>query len=158
RQGDLDDLPLPAAADQGAAVGAIEQQAVDRAENKVLVRTAAVAGRQCDCRRPDEDLDGSARPDASALAAADTNESLAACRRNLNAVADKRSDATLPAVAVADKARDEGAFRLVIELLWRRDLLELAIVHDRNAVRHDQRFRLVVRYVEERRRELMLQE
>src|SRR5262249_22756024 len=63
-----------------------------------------------------------------------------------------------PAIAVANKTGDERASRRVIELLRRPDMLELAVVHDRDAVRHDQSFRLVVRDVEEGRRELMLQE
>ena len=57
----------------------------------------------------------------------------------------------------ADEAADEEVHRALVELLGRRDLLELALPHDRDAVAHRHRLDLVVRDVDRRHAELVLQ-
>ena len=57
----------------------------------------------------------------------------------------------------ADEAADEEVDRPLVELLRRRDLLELALAHDRDAVAHRHRLDLVVRDVDRRHAELVLQ-
>ncbi len=57
----------------------------------------------------------------------------------------------------ADEARDEQVRRLVVELLRPVDLLEHAHAHDRDAVAHRHGLDLVVRDVDRRRAELVLE-
>ena len=57
----------------------------------------------------------------------------------------------------AHEARDEHVGRVVVELLRRGGLLEPAVAHDRDAVAHRHRLGLVVRDVERRRAELLVQ-
>ena len=57
----------------------------------------------------------------------------------------------------ADEAADEEVDRPLVELLRRRDLLEHALAHDRDAVAHRHRLDLVVRHVDRRHAELVLQ-
>jgi len=54
----------------------------------------------------------------------------------------------------ADEAHDELVRRLVVELPWRRGLLDAALVHDDDRVRQLERFLLVVR--DEDRRDVHL--
>src|SRR6266704_2228269 len=49
----------------------------------------------------------------------------------------------------ADEARDESSCRLVVELLWRTQLFETPVIHDRDVIRQHQRLGLVVCYVDE---------
>src|SRR5690349_19080601 len=56
----------------------------------------------------------------------------------------------------ADETGDEEIDRAVVELLRRRDLLQLALAHDGDAVAHGHRLDLVVRYVDRRHTEAAL--
>ena len=55
-----------------------------------------------------------------------------------------------------DEAGDERCRRSLVELARRRDLLDDALVHDRDPVGHRQRLFLIVRHVDERRLRLLL--
>ena len=57
----------------------------------------------------------------------------------------------------ADEAADEEVDRAVVELLRRRDLLQLALAHDGDAVAHRHRLDLVVRDVDRRHAEVALE-
>src|SRR5215471_7187585 len=48
----------------------------------------------------------------------------------------------------ADEARDEQIVRAIIELEWRADLFDAAVMHDDNLVRHGHGFDLVVRDID----------
>ncbi len=54
------------------------------------------------------------------------------------------------------KSATNGAVRMLVDLARASRLLHLAVVHDRDPVRHGQRLFLVVRHVDERRPELVL--
>ena len=60
-------------------------------------------------------------------------------------------------VAVADEIRDKRVLRLVVNALWRADLLNPALVHDHDGIRHGEGFLLIVRDEDERDAELALQ-
>ena len=47
-------------------------------------------------------------------------------------------------IALADKVRDKGIFRLIVDLLRRSHLLDIALVHDNDRVGHRERLFLVV--------------
>ena len=55
-----------------------------------------------------------------------------------------------------EEARDEGGLRLLVELVRRAELLDPALVHDRDRVRHRHRLLLVVRDVDERDPDVVL--
>ncbi len=57
----------------------------------------------------------------------------------------------------ADEAGDEQVERPVVELLRAVDLLQLALAHDRDAVAHRERLDLVVRHVDRRHAEVVLE-
>src|SRR5262245_57965848 len=59
-------------------------------------------------------------------------------------------------VRITHKARDEQVLRLVVYLAWRADLYDAAFVHHRNLIRDGERFRLIVRHVNERDAALLL--
>jgi len=59
-------------------------------------------------------------------------------------------------VVLADELRDEPGGGLPVDLLWRPDLLDAAVVHDGDAVRHRERLRLVVGDVDRRHAGLAL--
>src|SRR3990167_8992923 len=73
----------------------------------------------------------------------------AAGRAQQHLLAVARFDRAFEAVVVAHETRNERGLRLGIQLLRRAQLFEAAVVHHRDLVRHDQRFRLVVRDVDE---------
>ena len=52
-------------------------------------------------------------------------------------------------IALADKVRDERVFRLVVDFLGRADLLDAAVGHNDDRIRHRQSFFLIVRDVNE---------
>src|SRR5262245_55794535 len=56
----------------------------------------------------------------------------------------------------ADEAGDELGVRMLVDLGRRPDLLDLPVVEDRDAVAHRERFLLVVRHVDERDADLLL--
>ena len=47
-------------------------------------------------------------------------------------------------IALADKVRDKGIFRLIVDLLRRSHLLDITLVHDNDRVGHRERLFLVV--------------
>jgi len=59
-------------------------------------------------------------------------------------------------VAFADKARDKGVGRFVVNVLRRADLVDTSEIHDDNAVAHGESFFLVVSNVNEGNAELLL--
>ena len=61
-----------------------------------------------------------------------------------------------PEVGLADEAGDEDRRRPVVDLGGGADLVDVARVHDRDAVAHRQRFLLVVGHVDERDADLAL--
>ena len=61
-----------------------------------------------------------------------------------------------PEVGLADEAGDEDGRRPVVDLGGAADLVDIACVHDRDAVTHRQRFLLVVGHVDERDADLAL--
>ena len=52
-------------------------------------------------------------------------------------------------IRLADEIRDERVLRLVINILRRTDLLDPALIHDHDGVRHGQRFLLIVGHIDE---------
>ena len=62
----------------------------------------------------------------------------------------------MPQVGLTDEPGDEHAGRPVVDLGGGADLLDVAGVHDRDAVTHRQRFLLVVGHVDERDSDLAL--
>ena len=60
-------------------------------------------------------------------------------------------------VGVTDKVRDEGVFRLVVNLLRRAHLLDIALVHDDDGVGHGEGLFLVVGHVDKGDAELFFQ-
>ncbi len=58
---------------------------------------------------------------------------------------------------ISDERRDEAVSRAVVDLVRRRELLQLALAHDRHEVGHRHRLGLVVRDVQRRRPEPLLQ-
>ena len=58
-------------------------------------------------------------------------------------------------VGVADKVRDKGIFRLVVNLLRRAHLLDIALVHDDDGVGHGESLFLVVGHVDKGDAELL---
>ena len=59
-------------------------------------------------------------------------------------------------VAVADEICHERILRLVVDALRRPDLLDPALIHDDDRVRHRERFLLIVRHEDERDAEFPL--
>ena len=126
-------------------------------------RSAAAAPR----RRGDRDRRRAARTSrprrrrssTAPLPPRDADERVPAVRLDLNAVA-ARPTTTRPCQRLLSptKPATKAVRGRVVKLLRRADLLELAGIHHRDLVRHDERFRLVVRDVDEGRRELMLQQ
>ena len=53
-------------------------------------------------------------------------------------------------VALADKVGNESILRLIVNVLRRSDLLDIAVVHDYDGIAHGQRLFLVVGYVNKR--------
>ena len=70
--------------------------------------------------------------------------------------ADELVDRQLERVERADEVGDERRRRLLVDLARAADLLDPAAVHDRDPVGHRERLFLVVRHVDERRPELVL--
>ncbi len=70
--------------------------------------------------------------------------------------ADELVDREVERVERADEVGDEGGRRMLVDLARRADLLDPAAVHDRDPVGHRERLVLVVRHVDERRPELVL--
>ena len=66
------------------------------------------------------------------------------------------SDVHRHQVRHAEEVRDERRLRLLVHLRRRRDLLDVPVGHDRDPVGHRQRLFLVVRHVDERDPELLL--
>ncbi len=60
-------------------------------------------------------------------------------------------------VAAADEARDELGIRVLVHILRRADLLDAAGIHDDDAIGHRHRLDLVVRHVDRRVLELVVQ-
>jgi len=60
-------------------------------------------------------------------------------------------------IALADKVRDEGVLRLVVDLLRGSHLLDIALVHDDDGVRHGQCLFLVMGDVDKGDSQLILQ-
>src|SRR5690554_3742527 len=58
-------------------------------------------------------------------------------------------DPAVELVVFADEGGHEGVLRLFIEFRWRRKLLDHTIVEDGNAIRHGERFRLVVGHIDD---------
>ena len=77
--------------------------------------------------------------------------------RNLEPVRRVGRDHALKQVGFTDKRGHELTCRRLIDLLGGTDLLQDAVVHNRDAVAHGERFFLVVRHVEERDVELTLE-
>ena len=69
----------------------------------------------------------------------------AACKRDLGNAVHHLDNRAGEEVGFADEIRHKPVDRLVINFAWRTDLLDLARRHDGNAVRHGQRFFLIVR-------------
>src|SRR5829696_7938037 len=59
-------------------------------------------------------------------------------------------------VRIPDEAGDEPGRRPIVDVAGASDLLDSAVVHDRDAVRHRHRLALVVRDVDEGRPDLLL--
>ena len=59
-------------------------------------------------------------------------------------------------VGLADEVRYEGVLRLIINILWRSDLLNGALVHDHDGVGHGQSLLLIVGHIDEGDAHLLL--
>ena len=56
-----------------------------------------------------------------------------------------------------DKVSDKGIFRLIVNVLWCANLLDIALIHDYDGVRHCKRLLLVVCDVDEGDTELIFE-
>ena len=77
---------------------------------------------------------------------------LKACVNALKASAEELHESVLKHhavedIAFADEIRNEGVFRLVVNILRRTDLLDAALVHDDDGVGHRKRLLLIVSYI-----------
>ena len=97
---------------------------------------------------------------SAGLAASTASESASCCgsevRREVAVLALERRLEHVHRRA-ADEPADEEVHRLVVQLLRLRDLLKLALAHDRDAVAHRHRLDLVVRDVDRRHAEVVLE-
>ncbi len=66
-------------------------------------------------------------------------------------------DAAVQEIALAEEIGDEASRRPLVELLRRAELHHLAVAHDGDAIRHDDRLLLVVRHVDESGAETAMQ-
>ena len=64
---------------------------------------------------------------------------------------------TAHAVGIAHESRDKNVARLLVEITRRAFLGDRRLVHDDDAVRDRHRFRLIVRYVDDGKREALLE-
>ena len=81
----------------------------------------------------------------------------AGLERNFEPVGRIGRDHALKQVGLTNERGDELAGRRLVDLLGRANLLQHAIVHDRDAVAHGERLFLIVRHVEERDVKLALE-
>ena len=145
----------------GDDLGAQRLTEHDNAAQSLILRRVGLESRVLEVLRPDADDEplthvllepGSVRDELVAereLVLADLHGEAAVLAR----------DAPLDEVhrGRADEAADEEVHGMLVELLRRRDLLQLALAHDGDPVTHRHRLDLVVRDVDRRHAELVLQ-
>src|SRR6185369_3941858 len=142
-------------ADQHRRIRAVKQQTLDT-PGKSLSGRRQLGGvaREIDDLGPHERLDGVACGDRPARPRANCQ---AVRGEELHDPSVAAHRATGKTVVGPDESRHEGRARLIVELLRRADLLETSRVHHGDAVRENERLRLVVRDVNKRRAEVGLQ-
>ena len=95
-------------------------------------------------------------PPRRAHAGADRATTRSSSRAGDRVIADELVDRQLERVQRADEIGDERGARMVVDLARGAELLDLAAVHHGDPVAHRERLLLVVRHVDERRAELVL--
>src|SRR6476661_3870247 len=155
RQRDTDFRVRTHFTDQHRRVRAVEQQALDSACKTLRARRQfGRVTREVECLRPRERLDGLIDHDVAVLARPHRQSGAGG---DLDDVAIDPQGASEKAIVRTDETCDERCPRLVIKLLRRADLLEPPGVHHGDAIGQHERFRLVVRDVDEGRAEVCLQ-
>src|ERR1700712_4621141 len=78
-------------------------------------------------------------------------------QRDQATIAGLTEQGAVDAVVLADEVGDEGILRLFIQRAWRRDLLDFALMENRDAVGHRQRLTLVVGHVDHGHAQTLMQ-
>ena len=122
-------------------------------QTRPVLRRIGVGTRDVDALRPNSD----ANRIAGTYRAVHRDDDPLALRHTGNREsANDLVDGQVERVQRADEIGDKGGLRVLVHLARAADLLDAAAVHDRDAVGHGERFLLIVRHVDERRAELVL--